>query len=210
MPVVSLEKAVEPLVNVVPNIKRMAYFAKEKCQSSSPDKLTLDESASIIIYTMEWDPHEQSLYFMLNATLPQENRQQLKPWFLYLKLVFTALSHLPSQRVCVYRGVNDNLKERYTKGTIVVWWVFSSCTACIEVLENEAFLQKEGKRTIFNIKSDSAKDIQRYSQFDNEDEILLLPGRVSKVMGYLQNSDGLCTIQLKEIKPPHPYINMLG
>lgn len=210
MPIVSLEEAVKPLVSVVPDVKRMAYVAKEKCLNPPPDGLTLDESASIMIYTMEWYPHEQSLYYMLNGTLRRENREELKPWFLYLKLVFTALNNIPSLHVSVYRGVNASAGDEYKTGRTIIWWGFSSCTASIEVLENEIFLQKQGERTMFHIECDSAKDIRRHSQFNKEDEILLLPGRQFQIVGRLRNSDGLATIQLKEVKPPFPLLNIPG
>lgn len=50
MPVVSLEQAVKSLVDIVPEIERNTYFAKESCRQPE-DGLTSDESASIMLYT---------------------------------------------------------------------------------------------------------------------------------------------------------------
>ena len=57
------------------------------------------------------------LYFVLNANLRDENRQKLKPWFLYLKLFLTGLSRLPSFDRTVFRGVRGDLRKRLSKRT---------------------------------------------------------------------------------------------
>ncbi|CAF4119597.1 unnamed protein product [Adineta steineri] len=202
MPIVSLEEAVTPLISILPEIQDYAYVAKERCESVPPDNLTQDESASIMLYSMEWEPHDKCLYFVLNAALRTEDRQKLKPWFLYLKLILTALEKLPSTRCNVYRGVNLDLSNQYSKGKKFVWWGFSSCTTSIEVLENEQFLDKTGERTMFTIECDSGKDISRHSYFQSEEEVLLLAARQFIVVGCLRPAPGLHMIQLKETKPP--------
>jgi hypothetical protein len=90
MPLVTLEKAVEPLVSVVPQVEHMVWAVKFNCKNP-PDNLSLDESASIMLYSMGWQPPENSFYSILNKTLCKDNRSLLKPWFLYLKLIITAL-----------------------------------------------------------------------------------------------------------------------
>ncbi|CAF1061580.1 unnamed protein product, partial [Adineta steineri] len=202
MPIVSLEEAVAPLVSILPEIQDYAYVAKQRCESVPPDDLTQDESASIMLYSMEWEPHDKCLYFALNAALRTEDRRKLKPWFSYLKLVLTALEKLPSTRCHVFRGVNLDLSNQYSKGKNFVWWGFSSCTTSIEVLENEQFLGKTGERTMFTIECDSGKDISRHSYFQSEEEVLLLAARQFIVVGCLRPAPGLHMIQLKETKPP--------
>ncbi|CAF4538395.1 unnamed protein product [Rotaria magnacalcarata] len=83
-PLVSLEEAVKPLVNIVPKIERNVYVVQENCQNQE-DGLTTDESASIMLYT-----------------------KNLVSWFLYLRLILTALARLPSKRRSVFRGVKEN------------------------------------------------------------------------------------------------------
>ncbi|CAF4027039.1 unnamed protein product, partial [Adineta steineri] len=68
-PVVPLEEAVAPLISILPRVQNYTYVAKQRCESVSLDNLTQDESASIMLYSMEWKPHQQCLYFALNATL---------------------------------------------------------------------------------------------------------------------------------------------
>src|SRR5262249_12579660 len=133
MPLVSLEQAVEPLVSMLPRIRNYVSIAKDRCNEPA-DGLTQDESASIMLYSMEWKPHKGCLYFVLNSTLRTEDRKKLKPFFSYLKLILTALSRLPSTRRVIYRGIKIDFSERYQKGSTFVWWGFSSCSTSIEVL----------------------------------------------------------------------------
>ncbi|CAF4654178.1 unnamed protein product, partial [Rotaria sp. Silwood2] len=60
VPVVSLEEAVKPLVKIVPKVERNVFVVKQNCQEPE-DGLTTDESASIMLYTYESMPHEDSL-----------------------------------------------------------------------------------------------------------------------------------------------------
>ena len=206
MPVVSLEEAVKSLVDIVPEIERNAYFAKESCQEPE-DGLTSNESASIMLYTFESKPHENSLYVILNTTLRSPQREELlEPWLLYLRLVVTALTHLPSQHRFVNRGVKEDLRPQYPIGRSIVWWGFSSCTTSIAVLECEHFFGKSGTRTLFQIECHSGKDVKNHSSMQHEDEILLLPARQFMVTSCLDSGNGLHIIQLKETEPRFPLL----
>ncbi|CAF1319161.1 unnamed protein product [Didymodactylos carnosus] len=200
---VPLEEAIEPLIHLVADIRRKAWVAKETCQTPFPDDLSHDESAAIILYTMEWSPHDRCLYVVLNEALRSRNRlQRLPPWFLYLKLFLTALIKLPSERRVIWRGVKMDLSQQYLTESTLVWWGFSSCTTTLEVLKSEQFLGETGTRTLFNIESSNGKLIQPHSYIQSEDEILLLPGTQFKVVGKLQPAPGLHIIHLKEVQPP--------
>ncbi|CAF4842184.1 unnamed protein product [Rotaria sp. Silwood1] len=205
VPNVSIETAVEPLVSLVPNVKEMVSKAKQKCDRPK-DGLTIDESTSIMLYSLEWEPRENSFYIILNNTLRAEDEEKLKPWHLYLKLFVTALEKLPSISKTIYRGVKMNLSTQYPIGKTFVWWGFSSCTSSIEVLQSEQFLGKTGSRTLFNIDCDSGKDIQQHSFFPTEDEILLVAARKFKVVSCLDSGNDLHIIQLKEIESDYPLL----
>jgi hypothetical protein len=206
MPLLPLEEAVLPLVSILPHIQMYVHVAKERCDDKPANGLTKDQSASIMLYTMEWEPQEQCLYFVLNETFRAEDRRKLKPWFSYLKLVLTALSLLPSSSRSIYRGVKKDLSEAYPKGKIFIWWGFSSCASCVEVLENEQFLGKTGTRTLFTIECLSGKDISQHSYYRSEEELLLLPARQFQVISCLEPAAGLHLIQLKEIKSSIPLL----
>jgi hypothetical protein len=208
MPLVPLEEAVEPLTSLVPQVERMAWTVKQN-RFEGEHGLTDDESASILLYTMEWEPREKSFYITLNNTLQAANRNLLKPWFLYLRLIMTSLAKLPSdsQRLTVFRGVKLDLRAQYPVDSTITWWGFSSCTTAIGVLSDERFLGRTGTRTLFNIECHSAKSIKSFSFYPEEEEVLLPPARQFQVMGCLDQGHGLYIIQLKEIQPKFPLMN---
>jgi hypothetical protein len=204
MPLVSIEEAVEKLIHILPRVQTYAHVAKEKCTNPA-DNLTQDESASIMLYTMGWEPSNKCLYFVLNATLRAKDRGKLKPWFLYLRLLFNALFRLPSISRTVFRGVKLDLGKQYLTGNTIVWWGFSSCTVAISVLQTEEFLGETDVRTMFTIECLNGKEIRKHSYFSSEDEILLLPATHFKVIGSLNQRD-LNIIHLQEIVPRFPLL----
>jgi hypothetical protein len=206
LPLVSLEQAVQPLIPYIPEIEQMVDIAIRKCRKPPPDNLTEDQSAAIMLYTMEWEPKEDSVYQRLNKALRTEDRQVLKPWFLYLKLLVKALSLLPSNSRTVYRGIKSDEKHRYKKGQKLVWWGFSSCTSTLDVLQNESFMGSSGQRTMFAIECHTGKEIREHSYFKGEDEILLPAAREFQVESVFPQADGLCLIQLKEVQPKYPLL----
>ncbi|CAF0994686.1 unnamed protein product [Adineta steineri] len=206
VPVVSLEEADKPLVSLLPAVQSYAYIAKQKCMKPADD-LTQNESAAIMLYTMGWEPLDQCLYHALNTILRSEDRQQLQPWFHYLKLLLTALSQLPPMMPrTLYRGIKLDFSNKYSMNEKLVWWSFTSCTKSINVLSSELFLGKTGSRTMFAIETNSGINIRNHSFFKKEDEVLLLPAREFKVRGRLDQGGGLYVIQLKEIQPPAPLL----
>jgi hypothetical protein len=205
-PVVSLTETVEPISEFFKDIQDYVYVALHNCQNPD-DGLDQQESASIHLYTMQFHGGS-SLYLLLNQSLRAEDREQLKPWFSFLKLFLTALYKLPSQSKRVWRCVkNIDLTSKYKTGTKFVWWGVSSCTTHIEVLQSNAFLGNHGERTIFSIDCINGKSIASHSYFKNkEKEIILMPGSYFEVIGQLNPAPQLHIIQLKEINPPMTFI----
>jgi hypothetical protein len=198
--IVSLEKAVEPLLSLLPNLQTYVCIAKNKCENPD-DGLTQDESASIMLYSMNWQPMEECLYYVLNSILRSEDREKLKPWFLYLILFIKALSHLPSISVTVYRQIEFNLIEKYPLGNIFIWWAFSLCSLSLDNFQLNEYLNKQTNiRTIFTIECHSGKDIRKHSYFPNEDQIILMPVSKFKVISSFKTDNGQHRIDLKEIQ----------
>ncbi|CAF3687535.1 unnamed protein product [Rotaria sp. Silwood1] len=166
------------------------------------DGLTVDESAAIRLYTIEWDEPDLSLYAMLNRTLKNNNREHLQPYFKYLKLFLTALAKLPClPPLTIWRGVTKNLSTNFSPGTPVTWWAFSSCTTSLTVLENDIYLGTTGDRTLFSIEAINGRTIHAHSHFLSEDEVLLLPGTHMIVQSQLNPGAGLHIVHLKQIIP---------
>ncbi|CAF3272011.1 unnamed protein product [Rotaria sp. Silwood2] len=209
MPLVSLEQAVEPLVPFLPDVQSRAYVAKQRCKKPA-DELTQDESASIVLYTMDWKPLDECLYVVLNKILRAPDREhKLEPWYLYLRLFLNALFRLPLLPIMAYRGVKLDLSKSYIVGEPVVWWGFSSCTTAISILKSNQFLGKTGSRTMFTLQCKSARDIRKHSYFPAEDEVLLMAATQFKVLGCLDQGD-LRIIQLEETRPPFPLLQPIS
>src|SRR5690348_11766103 len=79
IPIVSIDQAIQPLISFIPNIEKYIEMVKQKCLNPA-DGLTSDESASIMIYSMLWQPFDQCLYYQLNSTLDILNKIKLEPW----------------------------------------------------------------------------------------------------------------------------------
>jgi len=205
MPLVTLEDAVIPLIPILPGIRRKVYIAKLKCENPA-DGLTSDQSAAIMLYTLEWEPQEQCLYFALNTCLREADRKQLKPWFLYLKLILTGLARLPSIQQTVFRGVKCDLSAEHPENKPFFWWGFSSCTKTMNVLKSDHFLGNSGIRTFFIIECVNGKDIRRHSYYQKEEEVLLLPATYFQVLSRFEMTPGLHAIHLKEIEPQFPFL----
>lgn len=201
-PLLPLSKACSPLNSILYNLPFYIHMALEETSEQPPDGLTIDESAAIRLYTIEWEPPHRSLYSMLNYVLKNEDREHLRPYFRYLKLFLTALVKLPCARpLTVWRGVTKDLSNDFPPGTSVTWWAFSSCTTELTVLENNMYLGSTGSRTLFSVEAINGRTIQNHSHFVTEDEILLLPGTQMIVQSQFSPAAGLHIVHLKQVIP---------
>jgi len=208
-PLVSLEQATEPLNLFIPDIQIKVNEAKTRAVNHTDD-LSIDESAAIVLYTMEWHPYTNSLYYILNATLRTEDRQHLRPWFLYLKLLLTALSRLPTISLRVYRGVALSDHDKYQQGNTLVWWGFSSCSINRNISEDKTFFGQNNGQTLFIIDCLKGKDIGKHSYFKKENEILLSPATTLQVIQCNYQMNNLYVIHLKEIQSPHQLLESVS
>ena len=166
-----------------------------------PHGLDADEAGALTLYTFE-----SELYTSLNALLRQRDRQRLKPFFPYLKLMIDARRKLPRYVGVVWRGVKGvDLRANYKQGSEVYWWAFSSTTKALSTLQNPQFLGTSGVRTVFNIQVKRGVDIVRYSIFEgeaNEAEVLIYPGTKLRVVDSMDMGGGLFMVHLEELEIP--------
>jgi hypothetical protein len=205
-PILSLNETIKPIVKFFNRIEDYVFIALHNSQNP-PDGLNQQESAAIHLYTMQFSGGP-SLYQILNQTLRDENREELKLWFPFLKLFITALYKLPSHSETVWRGVKGvDLSSKYEIGTKFVWWGVSSCNTNINTLKSESFLGTTGERTVFSIKCTNGKSIVNNSYFKTkEDEMILMPGSYFEVIGHVNLGAQLHLIELKQIEPPIPFL----
>ncbi|CAF3980114.1 unnamed protein product [Adineta steineri] len=196
-PLVSLEEAVEPLKSLLHDLDVMVMISKRNSRKPK-DGLTIDESAAIHLYTLQWDESQDSLYFLLNRTLRSARRNDLKPWFSYLKLFLTALHKLPSIKSTIWRGVRGDASKDYDED--VIWWGLSSCTETMKVMED--FIGTSDVRTLFLIESTDGKAIINHSHFEEENEIVLMPGTYFRIVDKWSPAQDLYIVHLRQSTPP--------
>lgn len=202
VPLLPLVKACEPLANIIHDISVYVQLALRETSEEPADGLTIDESASIRLYTIEWQHPHPSLYFMLNRALKMADRNELRPYFRYLKLFLTAVVKLPcAPPQTVWRGVTKDLSMNIQPDTELIWWAFSSCTTNMNVLNNNMYLGNTGPRTLFSVDGINGRAIRAHSHFVNETEIILLPGTQMVVQSKLDPAPDLHIIHLKQLIP---------
>jgi hypothetical protein len=145
---------------------------------------------------MEWG--DETLYRVLNRALRSENRQALKIWFPYLKLFDTALDKLPTVKGNVWRGVSVDIGKNFTKNQTVTWWSINSCSSSVDVIKN--FLGNNKSSTLFLIEAVNGKKVSGYTEYENEDEIILRLGAQFRMKSNpLEQSNGSHIVHLIEI-----------
>ncbi len=190
-PVLTLEEAVKTIIPLVSDVMDHVAIAKTKCISQSA-LLTQDESAAIYLYTMSVVP----FFSGLNTALRAANRQVLKPWSAFLKLLITALEKLPSTKVIIWRGVNYDATLDFVGNGVFTWWHIISCSINIRIVQS--FLGESG--TLFAIEAIHGKDISMLSAVPHEQEVILMPGtRLRSKNQSLSFIDRLFVIHLEEI-----------
>ncbi|CAF5079723.1 unnamed protein product [Rotaria magnacalcarata] len=165
----SLEESLEGFLPKINELKRTIKEAKKYCTQPSPHNLTRDESAALFLYTMEAGDH--SFYRLLNQVLRKENRNEVIPWFSYLKLFDTALRKLPKVKGNIWRAVAGNVTSGYTVNKTVTWWTVSSCSTSADVVK--AFLKPDQEATLFMIEAVAGRNLAGYTMYPDEHEVIL-------------------------------------
>lgn len=201
---VRIADAIEQLSTVMPSIKKLAEDADHNVKVNGTESdLSDDQKVAVMLYTAEFG--DDSFYQRINKELRSKTRsnETLRPFFPIMKLIETGLSKLPETgKIQVYRGVKADLREKYKRLQKIIWWGFSSCTKCPAVVRRPEFLGKPPtKRILFIITTDSGRSLRGFTLFEDEEEILLLPGREFKIISCTDEVEGLTEITLEEIKP---------
>lgn len=172
------------------NVLASTDFANNFKIDNPKEKLSKNEIAAIHFYTQE-----TPFYKVLNEKLRHKDRKAANPFFHYLHILTNALKKLPSIKATVHRGVNLDLSKHYQRGKTITWWAFSSTSSNPQV--TKAFLGKKEK-TYYNIQTLRAKNIQRFSSEQSEDELLLGMATSFKVDGVVEMGEDSFNVFLIE------------
>ena len=172
--------------------------------------LTDDEVLAISCYTLD-SPHGiDPIYKIINECLARSrNISNIKATRKYIYLLLSGLRKLPRYKEPdknkLYHRVNTKVPttleeakghQFYAQGQIVTWWGFTSTSKNIGV--TNFFVDPSSDRTLFIIKGNDlwGYDIQAFSKFDNEEEVLLEPETRVEVVKVTLNQDEL-TVNLE-------------
>ncbi|MER7334143.1 MULTISPECIES: ADP-ribosyltransferase domain-containing protein [unclassified Micromonospora] len=194
-PLMDFRAAVAPVAKLLSGLDwhvEQSHQFGEKQADGPAGALSSDEVAALYLYTCE-----SAFYRQINATLRNPDRSRIVPYLPYLRLLFSAVSRLPTRAEPLWRGVSLDLRAQYPLGQTVTWWGVSSCTSKLSVAR--AFLGGRGKRTLFEVHPVRAVGIRRFSAFTGEEEFILAPGTQLEVTGVKAERGGLCTVTLTEL-----------
>lgn len=197
IPLVTIEQAIQPLISFLPQIQIYLQLIQNQCrQYSTSDLLTFDQQASIMLYTIIWQPYDQCLYFQLSRILQNIDFDQIQSWTFYLKLLFSSLIQIPSNYSIVYRASHINLSKQYQPHEIICWNDLFLCTSSIECIR-----EYENLQTIFLIECQTIKNLQLYCYDKRKNLFVFLPGTKFQVIDcFYDKTDKYYLIKLKEIQ----------
>lgn len=197
LPVPSIEAATKPLHTVLKDVDKMLEEVLGDNRLESMDKHERDETAAILLYTLEWCPKEESLYHVLNKTLASKERdQRLQSWLLFLRLFLVGLSKRPLvENTIVYRGVSSLVD--YPGRQEVTWWSLTSTSR--ERAVAMTFAPGGDNSTLFAMNIRSGREIGDLSKYPSEREVLLPPMTHFHIERRERDSDGLTIVYMNEI-----------
>ncbi|CAF4647627.1 unnamed protein product [Rotaria sp. Silwood1] len=191
-PLVTLEKALEPLRPLIDNFEILPWTAKSIMRQPTYD-LNYDEAGAIYLYTIWRSKEDQTIPSQLNKALRSGERNRLNAWSSYLHLLVVALNKLPPMRGTIWRYGRGDVTNNYQKDCI--WLGFSSCVGPMSNVTNQG---KDSVYTVFEIKCINGKAICNYSEFPQDDEVILMPGTRLRVMRKEDLTTRLKKIYLQE------------
>ena len=180
----------------------------------SEDSLNSMEQLALYVYTT-------SFYKVINALLSGDQKKLLdsikeefnsKPIDTnqiinmikgIIPVIKRGLEKLPDHKATLYRGagLTQEALEKYEIGKEIDLPRFSSSSSQLITAHRFAMsvASKEKKAVLFEIQSETGKQITKYSMMSNEAETLFLPDSRFKVIGKTTRSNGMIVFQMRQI-----------
>lgn len=184
-----------------------------------PHGFTEDDAAAIALYTFEFaniEYLESAPCRIINRNLVKRNYVSMQQAGGMIYLVMNALRKLPRcSGETLYRGVKSYVSlddYHYYAGNIITWPALSSTTTDVESVKNSLAVGTVNDRpsgTLFIIENGWGYDIQPYSIYPNDIEIVLEPERQFRVISVRQKYD-LTEITLEMLNTPSNFHIYLG
>ena len=173
----------------------------------APAKLTKNDVESIAFYTLYFgsSDFEYAPYRMLNNALASDNAEDLREARDLLFDVLSALRKLPRcKREVLYRGMKGSVdRSVYSVGAVVMWHGLFSVSTNINTVKSFLSSSEEldvSHGTLFVIEDGWGYNIQPYSLYPEEEEILLEPERQFSVNSVIESD--MTIVSLKMLDTP--------
>ena len=172
-----------------------------------PDGFTKEDAAAVALYTFDFGGDNINInpYRIINKALMTSDEAALGKASGLLYLVMGSLRRLPTcTGKTLYRGVRDGVDvSLYKEGSTIVWRGLSSTSP--DMNATKGFLAKGSadgsvRGTLFVIDDGWGYDVQPYSLFPDEAEILLEPERRFRVESVIESD--LTAIKLRALDTP--------
>lgn len=181
-------------------------------EGPDPHGLGREEIAAIHLYTQE------VMYRPLNRALWSKERGAVKPYWGYIRLLQHGLFKVPK---CMAGTIVRGIKNPYEpiteadmlkiatessvahphggSGEPIIWWGFSSCSTNQQPVMNFLGTSASTVRVLYTIEGgSSARDVRRYSQFQDEDEVLMPFGSAFTVVTASAPAPNLLLVTLRQ------------
>jgi serine/threonine protein kinase len=205
------ELVTNPAIRVkLPEIDSIVHDVQAKLAAISnahprpPVDLSDNQLFSIVGYTHQVSGAgpESSLYYQLNHQLRDrsgDQQQLLQVWGAYVYFMLTAMQLLPDFKGFVYRGFpgKSTVLEQYQVGRPIQWGAFTSTSKNFDATKG---FTDQHTGVIFKIAVSSGKDINAYSFFPCEGEIVLSPNHRFTVSSTPYEKDGYTVIDMVQQK----------
>ena len=189
-PLVSLEEALAPFQGKIKNLSKQIADAKAKCNKTTKDNLTRDESAAIYIYSMAAD--KDSVYGHLKRALDSNDPAMIKPWAKYLKLFYHGVNKCPNAQREVWQGIpyDKFWDNKLRTGSTPLYTSFGSASYSQKLVQGHLDEKNKSRKIYVAYDHGVAKDVSDYTA-DKSGESVLIPGmKLSTDHGVEQMPDG--------------------
>lgn len=148
----------------------------------------------------------------MNVALRSQVIERIRPFWLYIDLLQGALLQLPAVVLVagLFRGLNgpqphvvpEEERRKLRRAEPTFWWAFTSTTTT-EAVARDFARRGAGQAVLFKVAGEGckARDIKRYSDFPQEDELLMPCGSafaVQSVDEERQPPPGLLAVQFRQ------------
>ena len=200
----------------LPDLDDSIKTAEQKAEETEDEfpALSADERAAITLYTMEETPREDSVYYVMNAALRDEDRKRVEPWADYIWLLLHSLRKLPAAReTTVMRGCKKPAREmgqQTREGKKFTWSAFTSTATTVKVMEEFLGDKFHVERTMWQLQLSTplvGRDVSQLSMFKTENEVLLPPNVRFEVQSVAKLAPGFMMVQCRQIETSDEWLD---